>query len=229
MKYLILLWSCYVLLSDCSAIHRAVTLSKQIIRSQNPHRYKKELSLYLQATSTDQSCKHEDLLCIFNALTTFETPLTPYTVALTQSFSRFKHTPGYPENLRLIILKSHNSGLVKGHAYEIERAVALADTGETIQGLNVVLSCTSLCREFDILTKHFAVECKNIRWKNKTIEKLTTQFLEQKKIIDRTNLQHNRDRRFQVSSKQPVPECWQHWFAKHDIDLHEEQSDISRL
>lgn len=227
MKYLILLWLIYFSSADCSITH-AINIAKQIIKSENPQQHQKKLALYLKTTTPNQLYRQNDLQCIFQALSLLTTPLTPFISALQQSLSRFEETPGYNENLRLIVIKPYDEGLVNGHAYEIERALALADIGEPILGFNVTLRTRHLRREFDVLTQNYAIECKNIRWKNEVNKKLTQQFLAQKKIIDHKNRQSNYNRRFQVSSKQSVPECWHHWFAENDIDVYEEPKPINQ-
>lgn len=223
MKYLILLWLSGFIFSDCTVTH-AVTVAEKIIKAQNPRRFHDELMAHLKTTSIDQLNRNKDLICILKALLILPTLLTPFKTALQQSTPLFNDTPGYADNLRLIVAKSQNRGLVNGHAYEIERALKLAQTGIAVLGFNVMLSSKSLARQFDILTSEYAIECKNIRWKPTLNKELQRQFLAQKNIIAHHNNLHNRTRQFQVSSRQPVPERWREWFKTNNIALHEEAS-----
>ncbi len=137
------------------------------------------------------------------------------------SWSKFVHTPGYLPTLHKILANLQNQNMVKGHAFEIERAVTLNQEGEEVLHFNRRISTGTVRREIDLQTTNRLIECKNINWRNGRRKKLRKQFSDQLLIANHLSLKEKTNYLFEVSSKQQISESWKRWFVQQNISFNE--------
>lgn len=152
--------------------------------------------------------------------------------SLIKALEKFKNTIGaMGENgpLRQILingkLNSDCKSSLKGAAYELEKALELEKQGKKIIEFGKKIEG----REFDIVTEHELIECKNIDWdrfvktgdevKDKKIDDLTHKtrsiFVHQKQLSETRNLN------FEIHSKNKIPTNWKQWFTEKKITFFE--------
>ena len=99
---------------------------------------------------------------------------------------------------------------LKGPMYELEKAIELANRGETIVEFGKKIQT----REFDIVSFSKLIECKNINWENLDINKIHTMkstFGDQNSIAKELCLS------FELHSKNLIPENFRQWLRKNTI------------
>ncbi|MEX0849297.1 MAG: hypothetical protein WD055_03645 [Candidatus Dependentiae bacterium] len=175
---------------------------------------------FSQFKKTEQSKSDDALTETLSSLEKLSAHLHSYRSMLMLSATLFLNTPGYIETLRLVT-DTHNEIMIKGHAYEIERAISLYEENETIKHFNKILTDGTLSREIDIQTDEHMVECKNITW-HQSSSKLKKQFIEQQALVEHYNQVHDCNCIYQVSSKQTIPHKWKIWLIQQNIEIHEE-------
>lgn len=154
-----------------------------------------------------------------------QTRIPPRTAAATVQCIRvthpLAHIPGFSQKLSLVDANA-NTPRAKGHVYELAKAgdIEREDTHERVLCFSHTMQhpTKNKRREFDIVTTHRWIECKNIAWRNKITTQLAQQFLDQKEIVDRYNKEYLTNIVYEVHSCQAIPPKWRQWFAQHGIN-----------
>jgi hypothetical protein len=147
---------------------------------------------------------------------------------IASGFEQFEHKPGFTSVLENIARQAHNPGGLKGHLFEIEKAIDLREKCTTRKSALTILGFSQIRRspksdkkrEFDIVAqdgrKIIYYECKNTEWKTSP-EYSGAQFLDQKEIIRDLGSHYGVKAQYVVTSKQPIPAKWQFFFERHQI------------
>ena len=103
---------------------------------------------------------------------------------------------------------------LKGPMYELEKAIDLANRGETIVEFGKKIQG----REFDLVTPMKLIECKNINWEILNVDKinkLKSDFGGQNTIAQQLGCG------FEVHSKDKIPSSLQMWLRDNNISFFE--------
>jgi hypothetical protein len=202
--------------AECN-LPRSLRVAHTILKQSIPRKCTKTS---LQPSSSSKNTSDKALTKTLLSLKKLPVYLHSYQSILMLSATLFLHTPGYIETLRLVT-DTHNEIMIKGHMFEIERAISLHAEGEKILHFNTILTDGTISREIDIQTDEHMVECKNITWRQNS-SKLKKQFIEQKALVEHFNQTHDCNCIYQVSSKQIIPHKWKIWLIQQNIEIHEE-------
>ena len=105
----------------------------------------------------------------------------------------------------------------KGYVWEIAVTLFMHNAlGTDVQSMNKIVYPYKgdKCREFDVTTSKFLVECKSINWARLAPDKqeyIAKQFIEQQKIAYTLRVP------FVVISKEVIPHDWKQWLTENDI------------
>jgi hypothetical protein len=128
------------------------------------------------------------------------------------------------------ILKRGKIGLnadssLKGAVYELEKALELESKGEKVIEFGKKIGG----REFDIITKTKALECKNISWERFQVGESLVTEKQIKDLINKTQSTFSQQKqfaeefglKFEIHSKNKIPENWKIWFSEKNINFFE--------
>jgi len=122
---------------------------------------------------------------------------------LYQAMDELEHIPGFKkvfDNIMTVLLK-RDFKRVKGAINEIHTAMKLKQNGHEIIELSRRLSASE---EYDIITKEYVIECKNLHW-----DTWINDASKMKKFFDQTergvSYASSIEKKYIVISKQPIP------------------------
>jgi hypothetical protein len=104
----------------------------------------------------------------------------------------------------------------RGAFYEVEKAYDLLLKGEKIKAFGAKPTFPGTAtREFDIATENALIECKNLTWSKTDIEAFQGKIIPQKQMADKLN------KKFELYSKNPIPDILKQWLKAKNITFFE--------
>jgi hypothetical protein len=154
-----------------------------------------------------------------------ETLIYPaYADTLHDAIDRFSETPGFTNKIYELLCHAGSATFVKGHMYEIEKALELKKNGESITHFGREFYCplTRAIRSIDLLTKTELIECKNINWNAYIKEKQCSTINLKEQLLSHRALSERDGMPYVLHSKQKIPAAWQEWLECKKITYHDD-------
>lgn len=163
---------------------------------------------------TEHFCK---TITLFSKFSNF-LHLHAHRTTLLTALKKLADIAGFVGLMKILILSAHQPSGFYGYLYELEKGLQIhqeKNEEELVEfQKRICIPELNMALEFDIVTTHRIIECKNVNWNSK---KPKQQFLAQKKIVDYLNKTNNTNFTYEVCSKKPIPTGWQNWFKNNNI------------
>ena len=158
---------------------------------------------------------------VMEAVVKTNSEVTKHSDTLFTSYQLFQDTPGYRETTWRILTNPDNTGIVKGHMYELETALLLMRLGKQVRAFNQIITCEPYKCEFDLITDDELIECKSIYWPSYTKNRLGNQFIQQAALADLRKETNEMPHNYLVASRQTITPSWKNWFNNQKIQFQE--------